>query len=129
MNGTTQGNNQGYDQAYNNDECTSPAAPGAANDDPYLIPNNAPLIVRPAAVQYAMASPKESPYPNQGTSYYYQDRHHRHHRSLKKSLAIVGGTAGAGAAIGGIAAGGRGAALGAVSGGAAGFLYDRLTQH
>jgi hypothetical protein len=119
---------QGYNN-YNNDGCSPPAAQSAANDDPYLIPGNAPLIVRPAAAQYAVASPEEVPAPDQETRYYYHGRHSRHHhRSLKKSLAIVGGTAGVGAAIGGIAAGGRGAALGAVTGGAAGFLYDRLTH-
>lgn len=49
-------------------------------------------------------------------------------RSVGKSAAIVAGTAAVGAAIGGVAAGGKGAALGALSGGGAGFLYDRLTH-
>ncbi len=53
----------------------------------------------------------------------------RHHRSTRKSLAIIGGTAGTGAAIGALAGGGRGAAIGALSGGAAGFVYDRLTRN
>ncbi len=48
-------------------------------------------------------------------------------RSTKKSVAIVAGSAGAGAAIGAIAGGGKGAAIGALSGGAAGFIYDRVT--
>ncbi|MBL8211974.1 MAG: hypothetical protein JNK87_14755 [Bryobacterales bacterium] len=48
-------------------------------------------------------------------------------RSTKKSVAIVAGSAGAGAAIGAVAGGGKGAAIGALSGGAAGFIYDRLT--
>jgi hypothetical protein len=50
-------------------------------------------------------------------------------RSLGKSVAIVGGSAGAGAAIGALAGGGKGAAIGALSGGAAGFIYDRLTHN
>jgi hypothetical protein len=43
-------------------------------------------------------------------------------------VAIVAGTAAAGAAIGAIAGGGPGAAIGAISGGGAGFIYDRLTH-
>lgn len=50
-------------------------------------------------------------------------------RSTGKSVAIVGGSAGAGAAIGALAGGGKGAALGAVTGGTAGFIYDRLTHN
>jgi hypothetical protein len=50
-------------------------------------------------------------------------------RSTKKSIAIVGGSAGVGAAVGALAGGGKGAAIGALSGGAAGFLYDRLTHN
>lgn len=50
-------------------------------------------------------------------------------RSTGKSVAIVAGSAGAGAAIGALAGGGKGAAIGALSGGAAGFIYDRMTAH
>jgi hypothetical protein len=50
-------------------------------------------------------------------------------RSTGKSVAIVGGSAGAGAAIGALAGGGKGAGIGALTGGAAGFIYDRLTHN
>lgn len=48
-------------------------------------------------------------------------------RSTKKSVAIVGGSAAAGAAIGALAGGGKGAAIGAIAGGAGGLVYDRTT--
>ena len=50
-------------------------------------------------------------------------------RSLKKEALIVGGSAGAGAAIGAVAGGKKGAALGAVSGGVAGLIYDLATRN
>lgn len=60
-----------------------------------------------------------------------QDRDYvvRKKRSTGKSVAIVAGSAGAGAAIGALAGGGKGAGIGALSGGAAGFIYDRLTHN
>lgn len=53
----------------------------------------------------------------------------RRGRSTGKSVAIVAGSAGVGAAIGALAGGGKGAGIGALSGGAAGFIYDRLTHN
>jgi uncharacterized protein YcfJ len=49
-------------------------------------------------------------------------------RPFIHSAAIVGGSAGAGAAIGALAGGGKGAGIGALAGGAAGLVYDRLTH-
>ena len=42
---------------------------------------------------------------------------------------IVGGSAGAGAAIGALAGGGKGAGIGALSGGVAGLVYDLATKN
>jgi hypothetical protein len=50
-------------------------------------------------------------------------------RSFGKEALIVGGGAGAGAAIGAVAGGKKGAAIGAVSGGVAGLVYDLATRN
>ena len=49
-------------------------------------------------------------------------------RSKKASAAIIGGSAGAGAAIGAIAGGGKGAGIGAIAGGVGGLIYDQVTR-
>jgi hypothetical protein len=49
-------------------------------------------------------------------------------RSFGHSAAIVGGSAGVGAAIGALAGGGKGAGIGALAGGGGGLIYDRLTH-
>ncbi len=53
----------------------------------------------------------------------------RHHRLTEKSVLIVAGSSGAGAAIGALAGGGKGAAIGAIAGGVGGLVYDRMTAN
>lgn len=53
----------------------------------------------------------------------------RHKRSWEHEVLIVGGSAGAGAAIGAAAKGGKGAAVGALTGGVAGLIYDLATRN
>jgi hypothetical protein len=59
---------------------------------------------------------------------YYRSRHVHHRRPFSHSVAIVAGSAAAGAGIGALAGGGRGAGIGALAGGAGGLIYDRLTH-
>jgi len=53
---------------------------------------------------------------------------HRNKRSWEKDVLIVGGSAGAGTAIGALASGKKGAAVGATAGGVGGLIYDLLTR-
>jgi hypothetical protein len=50
-------------------------------------------------------------------------------RSWEREALIVGGSAGAGAAIGAVAGGKKGAGIGALSGGIAGLVYDLATRN
>ena len=85
--------------------------------------------------------PQQQPYADGQRPYdarqpYYADRPYdgrrtrvvTRDRSFGHSAAIVGGSAGVGAAIGALAGGGKGAGIGALAGGGGGFIYDRLTH-
>ena len=54
---------------------------------------------------------------------------HRQKRSWEQEALIIGGSAGAGTAIGAVAGGKKGAAIGATAGGIGGLIYDLTTRH
>ncbi len=49
-------------------------------------------------------------------------------RSTKKSVAIIAGSAAAGAVVGGVAKGKKGAVIGGIVGGAAATIWDQVTR-
>jgi hypothetical protein len=53
---------------------------------------------------------------------------HARKRSWEKEALIIGGSAGAGTAIGAMAGGKKGAAVGAAAGGVGGLIYDLVTR-
>lgn len=97
------------------------------DDSRYAYASRRPIYVRPRPVQ--VVEPERVDRDEVVERRAVREYHTSRPRSTKKSVAIVAGTAGVGAAVGALAGGGKGAAIGALSGGGAGFLYDRLTHN
>jgi len=123
-------------------DATSPSANYYGNtvnspDQGYYSTTRRPVYVRTPQYQAPVVQePAYDPQPayNERTTVVnrrevYETRPVHRGRSKGKSVAIVAGSAGAGAAIGALAGGGKGAAIGALTGGGAGFVYDRMTHN
>jgi hypothetical protein len=100
-------------------------------DSQYVQSIHRPVVVRraeepPPPPEYSAGYTETRPREYRDRREY---REYRHGRSTGKSVAIVAGSAGVGAAVGALAGGGKGAGIGALAGGAGRFIYDRLTHN
>jgi uncharacterized protein YcfJ len=116
--------------AYNNDP--GPGGPGA-NDYPSYATRRYVRTISPPPVVEQTVEQDGGSYTERVSSYPNRESRSRrvvvtHRRPVSHSVAIVGGSAAGGAAIGALAGGGKGAGIGALAGGGAGFIYDRLTH-
>ncbi len=92
-----------------------------ALESPRTVVRTAPAVTRTRLVQpRTVVVEEDAPPPAVRTT---------RKRSWEKEALIIGGSAGAGAAIGAVAGGKKGAGIGAISGGIAGLVYDLATRN
>lgn len=123
-------------QANNNQEqfMVDPNYAGVTLQPAMYRANGQPVVYRAAAQPvYTAAQPRVRMTPQRATSSTVERDVYgepiQKKRSTGKSVMIVAGSAGAGAAIGAMAGGKKGAGIGAISGGVAGLIYDRMTAN
>src|SRR5262245_60806660 len=117
-----------YDASLPQPEATGPDPCDTRADSGYTVPTYVRKYnVR--TVRTRTVAPQQAPPQRLSRPAYAERRVVRKKRSTGKSVAIVAGSAGVGAAIGALAGGGKGAAIGALAGGGGGFVYDRLTHN
>ncbi|MFN7976578.1 MAG: hypothetical protein U0P30_00490 [Vicinamibacterales bacterium] len=115
--------------------CVTDARPVArVAGDTYTASSAAPQVVRVADVDdrpYArpavITQPVEVYRPRARTASY-DTRSIERPRSVKKSVAIIGGSTAAGAVVGGLVKGGKGAVIGGLLGGGAATVWDQVTR-
>ena len=100
-----------------NAQIAAPYAPGTA-----LVANEfgQPVAVRPANIVTSRASVA----PRRVATAPAKPK-----RSWQKTALVIGGSAGAGAGIGGMVKGGKGALIGAALGGGAAAIYEAIKRH
>jgi len=107
----------------------NPASDNAANAVSFARPHSYPVahthLVQPRTVYVSDSTPYVSDSTPAAAPVYQAHKK----RSFGKEALIVGGSAGAGAAIGALAGGGKGAGIGGLSGGIAGLVYDLATRN
>lgn len=82
---------------------------------------------RPYARPAVITQPVEVYRPRARTASY-EPRSIERPRSVKKSVAIIGGSTAAGAVVGGLVKGGKGAVIGGLLGGGAATVWDQVTR-